>query len=110
MMNKTVSVIALLLIAAQVLLVLLSWLLSAMMTEGVHSLLSGEGVRWFFGSFTHMVASPLLAWLLLLCMAGGCLVKSGLWRAFSHPRTPVPRTSNYLSSFLASSFLAPRRD
>jgi len=63
---------------AEVVLVLLSWLLSATMTEGVRSLLSSEGMRWFFGSFVSMLESPCLVWLLLLAMAGGCLWKSGL--------------------------------
>ena len=48
------------LVIAEVLLVIVSWLLSAAMMEGVRSLLSSEGVRWFFGSFTMIVASPLL--------------------------------------------------
>lgn len=71
---------------AEVLLVLLSWILSATMTEHVHSLLSSEGVRWFFGSFSAMLASPWLVWLLLLAMAGGCLWQSGILLPLtSHP-------------------------
>lgn len=68
----------LLLLIAEVVLILLSWILSAMRVEGVRSLLSGEGIRWFFGNFTSMVASPWLVWLLLLMIALGCLQKSGL--------------------------------
>ena len=49
-----------------------------MRVDGVRSLLSGEGIRWFFGNFASMVASPWLAWLLLLLVALGCLQKSGL--------------------------------
>ena len=63
---------------AQLLLELLSWLLSAAMTEGVRSMLSGVGVRWFFGSFVDVLASPWLVWLLLLAMAGGSLWESRL--------------------------------
>ena len=71
---------------AEVLLVLLSWILSATMTEHVHSLLSSEGIRWFFGSFSAMLASPWLVWLLLLAMAGGCLWQSGILSPLtSHP-------------------------
>ena len=58
--------------------VLASWLLSATMAGNVRSLLSSEGVRWFFGSFSSMLASPWLVWLLLLAMAGGCLWQSGI--------------------------------
>ena len=72
------SKIAFSLVVAELLLVILSWLLSATRLEGVRSLLSSEGVRWFFGSFTEMVASPLLVWLLLCLCAWGCLQRSGL--------------------------------
>jgi aminobenzoyl-glutamate transport protein len=63
---------------AELLLFILSWLFSATRMEGVRSLLSSEGIRWFFGSFTEMVASPLLVWLLLGLIAYGCLKRSGL--------------------------------
>ena len=75
---KRIGVVALILVVAELLLVILSWLLSATRLEGVRSLLSSEGVRWFFGSFTEMVASPLLVWLLLGLCAWGCLQRSGL--------------------------------
>ena len=78
-MKNKLGVAALVLVMAELLLVILSWLLSATRMEGVRSLLSSEGVRWFFGSFTAMVASPLLVWLLLALCAWGCLRRSGLW-------------------------------
>ncbi len=65
---------------AELLIILLSWLLSATMTEGVRSLLSGEGLRWFFGSFVALLSSPWLVWLLLLSMAAGSLLCSHLLR------------------------------
>lgn len=74
------GVLMLLLLIAEVVLIILSWILSAMRVDGVRSMLSGEGVRWFFGNFASMVASPWLAWLLLLLVALGCLQKSGLIR------------------------------
>lgn len=72
------GVVILVLLMAELLLFILSWLLSATRMEGVRSLLSSEGIRWFFGSFTEMVASPLLVWLLLGLIAYGCLKRSGL--------------------------------
>ena len=75
------------LVIAEVLLVIVSWLLSAAMMEGVRSLLSSEGVRWFFGSFTMIVASPLLVWTLLLLSALGCLQKSGVFGVPYHYRS-----------------------
>ena len=66
------------LLLAELILILVSWLLSATMTEGVRSLLSSEGIRWFFGSFVGIMASPLLVWLLFSLIAWGSLQKSGL--------------------------------
>lgn len=78
--DRLVSRLALALILAEILLVLLSWLLSAMDADGVRPLLSAEGVRWFFAHFSDFIASRWLAWLLLCAMAGGCLADSQLWR------------------------------
>ena len=88
-MNRRIQVLGTLcfsLIIAEVLLVIISWLLSATMMEGVRSLLSSEGIRWFFGSFTAIVASPLLVWLILVLSALGCLQKSGVATVFSSRR------------------------
>jgi len=77
--SSRLGMLMLLLLIAEAVLILVSWILSAMRVEGVRSLLSGEGVRWFFGHFTTMVASPWLACLVLLLVALGCLQKSGLF-------------------------------
>ena len=76
--KEGVGVIASVLLCAEALLIILSWILSTTMTEGIRSLLSSEGIRWFFGSFTSVIASPLLVWLLLALIAIGSLQKSGL--------------------------------
>ena len=76
MTNRLLGVVCFSLLLAEALLVILSWLLSAMMMEGVRSLLSSEGIRWYFGSFTTMMASPLLVWLLLILSALGCVQQS----------------------------------
>ncbi len=73
---------ALVLVLCQLLLILASWLYSAAFPEsGVHSLLSGEGIRWFLGRFAHVLATPLLVWIILLSMAYGALTQSGLLSA-----------------------------
>lgn len=77
-MKRVFSYIALALILAEVLLVLVSWLLSATMLGGMRSLLSSEGLRWYAGHYTDLLLSPLLAWLLLLSMAAGCMLRSGV--------------------------------
>jgi len=64
---------------AQVALVLLSWLITAAMPDSFpRSLLSPEGIRWFFGSFASNLATPWLVGLLLCSIALGALQQSGL--------------------------------
>ena len=78
--KRIATLTVLLLVVAELILVLTSWLLSATMTEGVRSLLSDVGIRWFLGSLTTFIATPWLVRLLLLAMAGGCFWQSGVFR------------------------------
>jgi aminobenzoyl-glutamate transport protein len=71
------------LLVAESVLVIVSWLLSAIRLDGVRSMLSSEGIRWFVGEFSHIVASPLLTWLLLLLIACGSLQQSGVVSFFT---------------------------
>ncbi|MBP5338085.1 MAG: AbgT family transporter [Prevotella sp.] len=85
--SKAVAVIAALLLLAEALLILASWLLSASPNGrsfggGLGSLLSGQGVRWVAAHFVEGLQSPLLIWLLLAATAIGILRKS---RLFSTP-------------------------
>ncbi len=70
------------LLVAESVLIIVSWLLSAMRLDGVRSMLSSEGIRWFVGGFSDIVASPLLAWLLLALIAVGSVVQSGVVALF----------------------------
>ena len=79
-MKKLFPRLLFLLVLSELLLVLISWLLSATQTEGVRTLLSSEGVRWLLGQFTVFLLKPQLIWLLLLSMAFGCLWQSCLFR------------------------------
>lgn len=64
--------LSLLLCVVQLLLIIGSWMINALWPlTGVRSLLSSEGVRWFFGHFVDMVATAPMAWLLLLGIAWG---------------------------------------
>ena len=68
----------------QVLLVLVSWLIPAAMPEvDIRSLLSSEGVRWFFGHFTRNLANPLLVWFILLYVAFVAYRHGGLQHALT---------------------------
>lgn len=78
-MKRFLPHIALTLVVVQLLIMLVSWLLSAAFpTSGIRSLLSSEGLRWLMGHFSQLLATSLLAWLLLCAMAWGCLLRSGL--------------------------------
>ena len=79
--KNVLGVVCLVLFLSEALLFILSWLLSATRMDGVRSLLSSEGIRWFFGTWQTLFASPLLVWLLLCLIAWGCLRKSGLMRS-----------------------------
>ena len=81
---RLAAVVAAILVAAQVLLVIVSWMISTVMPAlGVRSLLSAEGIRWFFGHFVDNIASPLMLWIVLLCIAFGSLKASGLQSAMA---------------------------
>ena len=78
-MKKFLPHIAFTLFVAQLLLMLVSWLLSAAFPDsGIRSLLSGEGMRWFFGHFSHQLATPVLVCLVLILMAYGTFRHCGL--------------------------------
>lgn len=64
------------------LLVLFSWIVNAADTGlNVRSMLSSEGIRWFFGTFARNIASVPLAWAVLLAVGGGAMNASGMIKA-----------------------------
>ncbi|KGI61086.1 hypothetical protein HMPREF3034_02473 [Prevotella sp. DNF00663] len=68
------------LLLAQFVIILLSWLVTAAMPEEpLRSLLSSEGVRWYFGHMIENFSSPYLSWLLLLCVALGAVKSSRIF-------------------------------
>ncbi len=68
------------LIIIQLVLILLSWLLTAANPDSsVRSLLSSEGIRWFIGENIENLCQPLLVWLLLLGITWGVVKISGLY-------------------------------
>lgn len=71
------GMVTLVLLALQLLLVLVSWLVTAANPQtSVHSLLSAEGVRWFVGHLTSNLQTPALIWLMLVSLSGGTLVRA----------------------------------
>ena len=89
---------ALLLAVLQALLVLVSWIISSLLPGStVRSMLSSDGVRWFFNRFVDHLASPPLVWLLLIAIAWGAFRSSGMSSLFSRSSSS-PRVSNASSS------------
>ncbi len=92
---------------AQVAMVLLSWLWSAAMPDSpVHSLLSAQGIRWFFGGFVEHLASPVLVWLLLAVLAVGSLRSSGVVSCVVRFFSGKPTALTSLQKFAVRSTLA----
>ena len=78
-LRKVVNYLVLTLVVAQLLLILVSWFVTAAWPDvPMLSLLSSEGIRWLFGTFAQNLLTPLLAWLLLGSIAYGAVVSSGL--------------------------------
>lgn len=76
--KRIAAIAAVIILAANIALIFISWILSAMGVDGIRSLISSEGLRWFLGNYTQITATPLLAWMLLLAIAYSSLHGSGL--------------------------------
>lgn len=77
--SRIISALVIVLILAQLVVILLSWILAATMPFApIRSLLSDGGVRWMFCSFTESLASPLVIWILIYSMVWGAYRDSGM--------------------------------
>lgn len=98
-MRNKLGYIVLALLIAQLALILLSWLLTAAFPElPMRSMLSSEGIRWFFGSFVSNQLSPLLIYFIMAVMAAGACIRSRLYTALramlSNVRSSLTNSSN----------------
>ena len=76
------------LLLLQIMVVILSWMIKTIYPEfNGRSLLSGEGVRWFFGNFTNNVASNILVWIILLGLSWGAIRASNILQVFKRSHT-----------------------
>ena len=99
-MRNKLGYIVLVLLVAQLALILLSWLVTAAFPElSMRSMLSSEGIRWFFGSFVSNQLSPLLIYFIMAVMAVGACVRSRLYDALretlSNTRSSLTTSSNH---------------
>lgn len=77
--DRVFGLVALVLAAAELLVVLGSWVVAAAWPElPVRSLISFDGVRWLFGSFVGCVCTPWLVWLVVAAIGCGAVEASGL--------------------------------
>ena len=99
-MRNKLGYIVLVLLVSQLALILLSWLVTAAFPElPMRSVLSSEGIRWFFGSFVSNQLSPLLIYFIMAGMGGGACVRSRLYDALretlSNTRSSLTTSSNH---------------
>ncbi len=99
-MRNKLGYIVLVLLVAQLTLILLSWLVTAAFPElSMRSMLSSEGIRWFFGSFVSNQLSPLLIYFIMAVMAVGACVRSRLYDALretlSNTRSSLTTSSDH---------------
>lgn len=74
-----IAIIAMLLLMAEVIVIFVSWIGSALSPDsGIHSLLSPEGVRWFVGDFASVLATPVLVYIILVGITIGIVRQSGV--------------------------------
>lgn len=91
--SKFLPFTALALAILLILLVVISWIVSSVNPSlPIKSLISAEGLRWFFGGFTSCLASPLLVWILVGSVAWGAFVSSGLRKSIISIYRSVPIT------------------
>lgn len=77
MYKKVLAYLALSLGIAEVVVILVSWLLTAAMPESfTHSLTSPEGIRLFMGHFVDHLTSVWLVWLVLISITIGVVKQS----------------------------------
>ena len=86
-MRRLVPYMALVLVLAELVLILVSWLLSAALpNSGVRSMLSGEGIRWFKGKLQNLIhfaasfAAFFSAFLAAFSAAMSSLLTPNWWR------------------------------
>lgn len=99
-MRNKLGYFVLVLLVSQLALILLSWLVTAAFPElPMRSVLSSEGIRWFFGSFVSNQLSPLLIYFIMAVMAVGACVRSRLYDALretlSNTRSSLTTSSNH---------------
>lgn len=78
-MKRFCAIFSIVLMGLQLLLILASWIVSAVFPSSpIHALIGSGGLRWFIGSFANNLASPLFVYVILCSITYSSLVKSDL--------------------------------
>lgn len=78
-MKRYCAILSIVLVVLQFVLILVSWIVSAVDTSSsIHSIISAGGIRWFVGSLTHNMSSPLLAYIVMGAISYSVFRNSGL--------------------------------
>ena len=86
--RKILSSLVVVLIILQLLVILLSWIVSAVLPAApLRSMLSNGGIRWMFANFTDSLTSPVMVWIILYSMVWGTYRNSGLRQLSLHNLT-----------------------
>lgn len=80
--NKLLSIAALALFIMLMFVIVFSWIASSVNSSlPIKSLISEEGVRGFMNGFTSSLANPILVCMIVVSVAWGALIYSGLYKA-----------------------------
>ena len=78
-MKRFCAIFSIVLMGLQLLLILASWIVSAVFPASpIHALIGSGVVRLFIGTLANNLASPLLVYVILCSITYSSLVKSGL--------------------------------
>ena len=81
-MKNKLGYVVIVLSLTQIAVILLSWLITAANPDwALHSLLSSEGIRWFFGSFVSNQLTSWLVYLMVESIAVGAFVRTKFLKA-----------------------------
>lgn len=87
MKNKLYAYIIIFLFVLEIILCFVSWIVSAVYNDlGIRSVISDDGIRWFWGHYSEFLATPILSWILLLSFACGTIKCSGVLQLFKKGR------------------------
>lgn len=87
-MKRFCSIFTIVLMGLQLLIILASWIVSAVFPSyPIHSLIGSGGLRWFIGSFADNLSSPILAYIILISISYSAFVMSGLASTLTKPKS-----------------------